>query len=297
MKPHQIKAFLCVAQLHSIRRAAEALHITQPAVSRAVRELEAGLEVPLFERGPQGVTLTAYGEAFQHRARLLVEEEHRARDELRQMRDGQLGRVRVAVSSVPAVALLPQALAIFRAQLPMIALELSDGLAPTALPALQEGLLDLALVQHQVDRIGADLDAEVLFTTPLAVCARVGHPRGRARSLAALEGEEWVGWDRAMIEHLFTRNGRTVPQRIVISRSMEITRALVGRGDLVSVFARPLIEREMVRHGIRAIPVRDPLPEITVSLVTRRGSLPTPAAARFIAALHLAARTPGERLR
>jgi len=297
MKPHQLKAFLCVAQSHSIRRAADALFITQPAVSRAIRELEAELEVPLFERGPQGVTLTRYGEAFEHRARLLVEEGERARDELRQMRDGQLGRVRIAVSSVPAVTLLPQALAIFRAQLPLIALEFSDGLVPMALPALQEGLLDFALLQHKMDRVGDHFDCEVLLNTPLAVCARVGHPRGRARSLAALENEEWVGWDRAMIETVFTSNNRPPPQRIAISRSMEITRALVGRGDLVSLFARPMIERDMARHGIRAIPVRDALPALTISLVTRRGSVATPAAARFIAALRSAAGTSGRPLR
>lgn len=293
MKPHQLKAFLCVAQQRSIRRAAEALFVTQPAVSRAIRELEAELDVPLFERGPQGVTLTRYGEAFHLRARLLVEEAERARDELRQIRDGQLGCVRIAASSVPAVALLPQALALFRAQLPLTAVEFSDGLAPMALAALREGLLDFALMQHKTHHAGPDVDCEVLLSTPLAVCARVGHPRGRARSLAALEHEEWVGWDRAMVEDLFTSNGRTAPQRIAISRSTEITRALVGRSDLVSVFARPVIDRELARHGIRAIPVRDRLPELKISLVTRRGALPTPAAAKFIDALRMAARTPG----
>ena len=107
MKPHQLKAFLTVMQLRSIRKAANALFITQPAISRAIRELEESLQVPLFVRGAQGVTPTEYGLAFEKRARLLEQEAERARDELRQMRDGQLGCVRVAVSSVPAMALRP----------------------------------------------------------------------------------------------------------------------------------------------------------------------------------------------
>lgn len=290
MKPHQLKAFLAVVELRSIRQAANALHITQPAISRAIRELEEHLAVPLFVRSAHGVTPTEYGLAFERRARLLGQEAERARDELRQMRDGQLGCVRVAVSSVPAMALLPQALALFRAQLPSTALEFSEGLAPLVLPALREGLLDLALVQHRLERVGPDVDCEELLTTPLAICARVGHPRARARSLAALQHAEWVGWDRAMVEDLFTAGGCPAPERIVVSRSMEITRALVGRGDLISVFARPALDRELARHGIRAIPVQTRLPELTISAITRRGHIPTPAAQKFLEAVRTAAR-------
>lgn len=293
MKPHQLKAFLAVVELHSIRRAANALHITQPAISRAIRELEEHLAVPLFVRSAHGVTPTEYGLAFERRARLLEQEAERARDELRQMRDGQLGCVRVAVSSVPAMALLPQALALFRAQLPATALEFSEGLAPMVLPALREGLLDLALVQHRLERVGPEVDCEELLTTPLAICARVGHPRARARSLAALQHEEWVGWDRAMVEDLFAAGDCPAPARIVVSRSMEITRALVGRGDLISVFARPALDRELARHGIRAIPVQTRLPELTISAITRRGAVPTPAAQKFMEAVRMAAAALG----
>lgn len=289
MKPHQLKAFLAVMELRSIRQAANALFITQPAISRAIRDLEEQLTVPLFVRGAQGVTPTEYGLAFERRARLLEQEAERARDELRQMRDGQLGCVRVAVSSVPAMALLPQALALFRAQLPSTALEFSEGLTPMVLPALREGLLDFALVQHRMERVGPDFDCEELLTTPLAVCARVGHPRARARSLAALQGEEWVGWDRAMIEDLFSGSGCPAPERIVVSRSMEITRALVSRTDVVSVFARPAIDRDLARHGIRAIPVQTRLPELTISAITRRGAVATPAAQKFMEAVRTSA--------
>lgn len=111
------------------------------------------------------------------------------------------------------------------------------------------------------------------------------------RSLAALQHEEWVGWDRAMVEDLFAGSGVPAPERIVVSRSMEITRALVGRGDLISVFARPALDRELARHVIRAIPVQTRLPELTISAITRKGALPTPAAGKFLAAVRLAARS------
>lgn len=55
------------------------------------------------------------------------------------------------------------------------------------------------------------------------------------------------------------------------------------------MFARPALDRELARHGIRAIPVRERLPELTISAITRRGAVPTPAAAKFLAAVRAAA--------
>ena len=65
----------------------------------------------------------------------------------------------------------------------------------------------------------------------------------------------------------------------------------MGRGDLVSVFARPVVDRELARHGIRTIPVRERLPELTISAITRRGAQPTPAAGKFLAAVRAAAKS------
>ena len=99
MKPNQLLAFVAVAEQMSIRGAARVLGISQPAVTKIVRELERVVGAPLVARSVKGVELTAYGEAFAPRARLLLADMRRARDEIAQIRDGATGKISVAVST------------------------------------------------------------------------------------------------------------------------------------------------------------------------------------------------------
>lgn len=282
VKPHQLNAFLAVADHGSIRAAARQLFVSQPSITRTVRELEASLEVPLITRSPHGVELTEYGQAFRVRARLLVEEGRRAREELQQLKRGMTGQVRVGISSLPALVLLPEAFAAFRRQMPLAELDCIDGQLPLGVPLLRSGELDFLLSQTIPEIVDKDLSVEPLFTSPLTAAARAAHPKVRARSLAALVDEEWTGWDRAMIGSLFARHGLPVPQRIVTSRSFEVTQALVEKTDVISLFSLALVERKLVKQGIRPIRLREPLPELTVSIVRRRDARLTPAAARLL---------------
>ncbi|HSV53918.1 MAG TPA: LysR substrate-binding domain-containing protein [Burkholderiaceae bacterium] len=285
MKPHQLQAFLAVAEHGSIRAAARQLFVSQPAVTRTVRELEASLDVPLVMRGSRGVELTEYGKAFHIRARLLVEEARRAREELQQLKRGMTGLVRIGVSSLPAMVLLPDAFALFRKQMPQAELQCYDGQLPVGTPLLRSGELDFLITQAIPEVVDKDLSAEVLFTTPLTVAARSTHPRLRARSLAALLPEEWIGWDRVMIGTLYAQHGLPTPERILISRSFEVTQSLIEKTDLIGLFSLPLVERKLVKHGIRPIRVREELPPLSVCIVMRRDARLTPASAQFLQAL------------
>lgn len=290
MKPHQLNAFLAVAELGSIRAAARQLFVSQPAVTRTVRELEASLDVPLITRSAHGIELTEYGKAFRIRARLLVEESRRAREELQQIKQGMTGLVRLGVSSLPAMVLLPDAFARFRAVMPQADLHCIDGLLPIGLPLLRSGELDFLVSQAMPDGIDQDMNAELLFTTPMTAAARSSHPRIRARTLAALVHDEWTGWSRSVISDLFVRYGLPSPQRIVTSHSFEVTQALVERTDLISLFSLPLVERKLVKHGIRPIRLREALPALSVSIIMRRDARLTPAAAQFLQILRELAR-------
>lgn len=282
MKPHQLQAFLAVAEHGSIRAAARQLFVSQPAVTRTVRELEASLDVPLVTRGARGIELTEYGKAFQIRARLLVEEARRAREELQQLKRGMTGLVRIGVSSLPAMVLLPEAFALFRKQMPQAELQCYDGQLPVGTPLLRSGELDFLITQAIPEVVDKDLSAEVLFTTPLTVAARSTHPKLRARSLGGLLQEEWIGWDRVMISALYAQHGLPTPERILISRSFEVTQSLIEKTNLIGLFSLPLVERKLVKHGIRPIRVREALPPLSVCIVMRRDARLTPASAQFL---------------
>lgn len=282
MKPHQLNAFLAVAEHGSIRAAARTLFLSQPAVTRTVRELEASLEVPLVVRGPSGIELTEYGKAFRVRARLLVEEAQRARDELQQIKRGMTGLVRIGISSVPALVLLPQAFTQFRRQMPQADLQCLDGQLPIGAPLLRSGELDFLVTQSYQSIDEGDLSSELLFTTPLTAAARGSHPKARVRSLAALQSQEWIGWERSMVSTLFTQHGLAAPERILINRSFEVAQSLVEKTDLIGLFSLPLVERRLAKHGIRPIRLREALAPLAVRIVMRRDARLTPASAQFL---------------
>ena len=285
MKPHQLNAFLAVAEHGSIRAAARVLFVSQPAVTRTVRELEAHLEVPLVVRGPGGIELTEYGKAFRVRARLLVEETQRAREELLQIKRGMSGLVRIGISSMPAMVLLPQAFAQFRRQMPQADLQCMDGQFPIGAPLLRSGELDFLITQTYQRIDEKDLSSELLFTTPLTAAARSTHPKLRVRSLAALQTEEWIGWERDMVSAPFAQHGLAAPERILINRSLEVAQSLVEKTDLIGLFSLLLVEQKLAKHGIRPIRLRETLTPLEVRIVMRRDARLTPASALFLEVL------------
>ncbi len=289
-KPYQIRAFLAVAEHLSIRAAAKALFISQPAVTRTVRELELELAAPLLVRGTKGVQLTACGQAFLQRARLLIEESRRTREEIEQIQSGVTGTVRVGVATVPAMLLIPNVYQTFRQRMPGAELECLDGQFPVASSALLSGQVDLVLTQMPNERLPDALQFELLFTSPLAVVGRVGHPRIKSRTLNALKDDEWIAWDRKMVEDIFHNGTTPIPARIMRCQSVETARALVERTDMLSFFSEPLLKHELVKHGIQQIKVREQLASLSVGIITRKEARLTPAAALFCELVRQAAK-------
>ncbi|MDT6998122.1 LysR family transcriptional regulator [Burkholderia cenocepacia] len=274
MKLKQLDAFLAVAEHRTIRGAARALGVTQPAVSGIVRELEHELGVPLVVRSVKGIALTDYGSAFAIRARLIVEEIQRTRDEIEQLRLGTTGSVSIAVSPTVALTILPRAFAAFTRDLPGATLNVDDALTATDLARLRDGSLDF-IVTHQLSNALPDPDefASIpLFRTAFAVVARSRHRLARARSI-------------------FMPFGLDVPKRVVHCPSFAATLGLVSQTEALGVFARPLAEVERQSRGIVALNLAEPMPALTVAIVMRRHALLTPAALHFIECLKGASAT------
>ena len=111
----RIRAFLAIAENGSIRGAARRIGVSQPALTKTLKELENSLSAPLVVRSAQGVTLTKYGEALLVRARLADAELRRASDEIGQMLGAKGGQIAVGLSPVASLLLAPDALKRFLA--------------------------------------------------------------------------------------------------------------------------------------------------------------------------------------
>ncbi|WP_028216494.1 LysR family transcriptional regulator [Paraburkholderia oxyphila] len=295
MKLKQLHAFLAVAEHRTIRGAARALGVTQPAVSSIVRELELDLGAPLVTRSVKGIALTEYGSAFAIRARLIVEEMQRTRDEIEQLRLGTTGSVSLAVSPTVAMTILPRAFDAFTRSLPGATVSFDDALSATDLARLRDGTLDFIVTHRLPDALPdtGEFSSIPLFRTVFVVVARDRHRLARARSLRELGDAQWCvpqyGEDgKDLIRSIFVPLGIDVPKRVIHCPSFAATLGLVSQTDVLGVFARPLVDVEHRPRGIIALNLVEPLPQLTVAIVMRRHALLTPAALRFIECLKAA---------
>ncbi|MBK1786615.1 LysR family transcriptional regulator [Prauserella cavernicola] len=172
MELRHLRYFAAVAAEGSLSRAAEHLHLTQPSLSRQIRQLEHDVGAPLFERTPNGTTLTPAGTALHRHALLLL----RLADAVPDMARSATGRSREVVQiGVPPG--LPQewllnALASLEAEVAHAAVTLTEAGSTEQLRMIREGHLDLAIVREQPAR----LSTEHLFDVPFGVAIRPGHP-------------------------------------------------------------------------------------------------------------------------
>lgn len=179
MLDRRLTYFLAVAREGSFSRAAEALHVAQPAVSRQVALLEAELGVRLLERGPAGVRPTDAGRRLAERGGALADAAAALRDELGAYAGGTRGRVRLGYSTSSGYGTAPHLITALRRRLPD--LDLAAGVHPTPAlaPAVRGGALDFALVRCAPAE--PDLEAVVVRREPLGVLLATAHPlAGRA---------------------------------------------------------------------------------------------------------------------
>lgn len=172
MTIRHLKVFLQVYECQSVTKAAEALHMTQPAVSRALQELENGYGVRLFERLNHRLSNTEAGERLYPQALHTVRNFDRLEKDLRDW--GEAGPVRVGATVTLGSFLLPELAARFRQQSPETELRVTVSNGDHLLDAIRQDRLDLALVESGV--AGEALCHEPIGSDRLCLAAPAGHP-------------------------------------------------------------------------------------------------------------------------
>lgn len=286
MKTHQLRAFLAVMDHRSVRGAARALQLTQPAVTQAIRDLEASVGVQLFQRGASGVEPTIFGTALETRARLIHSEIERAGNELEQIRDGMQGVVSVAISTAAALDVLPPAFAHFRQHYRQVELRLNEASIPSSLPKLLSGEIEFIVSQVLPGSL-PDWDVRCLYKTSMIAAVRSGHPMLQQQLSPALPAAEWLlpydgdsGPD--LVRQLFSGGYLRPPAQIVRCTSTAMGLRLVGSSDLVGVFVKTMVDSEFPHYGLVELPLPLPLAPLEVSVVRRRQAVLTPAAQNFL---------------
>ncbi|MEV5846795.1 LysR family transcriptional regulator [Streptomyces sp. NPDC051985] len=293
-----LRVFLDVARHGSFTVAARSLGWTQSAVSRQISSLEAALGGgPLFDRLPRGVRLTEAGRVLVPYAEAVAEALHGAGRELTALREVAGGRLRFGAFASADAALVPHALAAFRARHPGVRLSREEGLTPRLLDRLTAGHLDLAVVSTTGRAPLEPYELHHLLDESLYVAVPAGHPLAGAAGpvrLGLLADADWIsgssGVEGTLLEAALRQGFRPRVAHVVGERTAKQGYVAAGLG----VTLVPALAAESVRPDIALLPVLDEgAPARAVDAATARGRALTPAAESFLGALReAAARVP-----
>jgi DNA-binding transcriptional LysR family regulator len=274
----QLRYFIAVAERLHFGRAAVALHISQPPLSRAIRALEAQLGVALFVRSRRRVELTPEGARSLDEAQRVSAQLERAVSELRAMACGERGRLRIGFVSLADFGVLPGLLRAYKASQPGITLALREMLSPEQATALAAGELDFGLLLPPVAG-AAELEHLVVqrerFVAALPLGHRLAHGRGKL-AMSALAGEAFVMVPREIAPGLYdivtalaARAGfslnvaqEAIQMQTVVSLVSSGLGAAIVPGSLANLGRRGVVYRELA----------DPHPRLDLWLAWRRGA-------------------------
>ena len=282
----QLRHFIAVAERLHFGRAAAALHISQPPLSRSIRDLEARVGATLLARTRRSVALTPEGARFLEEAKRLLAQLERAVQEVGSMAAGAGGRLRLGFVSLADYGVLPGLLKAYKAARPGVELALREMLSPGQAAALASGELDIGLLLPPV--AGADLEHIVVqrerFVAALPARHRLAHTRGRI-AVRELAGEAFVMVPRALAPGLhdiiaaLTARAGFAPRIVQEAIQMQTVVSLVSSG--LGVALVPASVANLGRRGVAYRELADAHPRLDLWLAWRRG-VPGIAAREFV---------------
>ncbi len=259
LKLRDLRLFEAVVRSKSMARAAAHLNLTQPAVSKAVSELEHILGVRLLERSRQGIEPTAHGLALLKSGVAIFDDLRQGVQEIEFLSDPTAGELRIGAIGPVIGGLLPITLDRISRRYPRIVFHVS---MTGTTRDLRERNIDLLLGRVSAARNEEDIAREALFAEPMVVAVGSRHPLARRRTLALadLVDELWTlpRHDTVIgefIQELFQRIGLQVPPASIICNSIEMQHELLMTGRFVALIPRSVLRFSSRRKSIKVLPV------------------------------------------
>lgn len=293
MKLNALQALVAAIEEGSLRSAARRIGVSQPALTKLVRELEVELAAPLLERHSQGVRPTPQGQVMFEHALKVSRELASATDQIQQLGGQMRGELNVAAVPVAMMLLIPETLRTYSRTFPDIRLRVSEELFIDQLQKLRSGQVDLVVGGIPAGLPSGEFITESLMETRMVVVARRGSRHARARRLAELSDASWVytgtSAQTGYASRLFESHNLPAPPVGAMVNSTLALLALIGSGDMLGLMPKQIVSQPLAGQDIVEVPLQEPGLLLTVGVIVRRGSVVSPAIRQFIAHLHRAA--------
>ena len=291
MKIQHFRCIEAIAANGSLLKASTALGLTQPALSKSLREAESIVGRALFERHSRGVRLTEAGLAARDASRRVLGELRRLDETLDDLDVPHRRPLALGVLPVAASGVLPGVLTRLKAAEPKMRVRLEQGRTEELLPLLAAGEIDLVVGRLYEPLVADGFVREKLWTEPMSILARAGHP---IFERPRVDGETLRPYDLVLptisqrvgqeVEGLLAELGLDATTAFRSSSYGFIREMLLG-GDCVAVMPKLMMVGDLVRGALRLAPLPFIAPERPAGLIRRRDDQHLPSAAQFVGAL------------
>ncbi len=298
VKLRDLDTLMAVVAHGGMRKAASQLSLSQPAVSKAVAELEDALGVTLLERNRQGTQVTAAGSALIKRAQAMFDELQLGLRELAHLSDPESGDIRLACSEPVMGGLMAEAIGRMQRRFPRVNFIAESASTGTLqLQMLRDRHSDFIITRPNPLELAPDILAEPLFHDRVGLVVGAGHPLARRRklTLAELADEPWILSPVEMradspVVAGFTALGLPMPRCWLTSGSLNARFALLAGGCHVTAMPGAFLHFAGRHHDIKVLPVALPRWPAPTVLMTLRHHAPSPVVQAFLAILRELAR-------
>ena len=292
----QLTAFRAVARDHNFQKAADSLHLTQPAVSKQIQALERELGERLLDRG-RTTRLTRAGEVLLKYAERVAQTVEAAREELSDLAEHGDGRLSIGASHSIALSLLPSLLETYRSRYPRVTVSITAGHPAEILPRVAAGDFDLGLVILVSRKLhdSLPLSRRAFAVTEIVFVASPNHPIV-TREAVSIDDLQHVGWIlnqdgcqyRGYLEKKFAERGLRMKIAVEVM-GLEVQKRLAQLGLGVTLLPKPFVAQDLREGKLKRFDVKGVTLQSFSCVVHRRDKYVHAAMQGF---LHLLGRSP-----
>jgi DNA-binding transcriptional LysR family regulator len=297
-----LNVLMTAVKCGSMGKAAAELSISQPAISKAIADMEQSLGVRLLDRGTRGVEATIYARALLEHSAIAFDELKQAAQHIEFIAHPTSGELRVGSTIAIATGFISAVLDRLSRRYPRISFHISAGEASSIYRALEERRFDLVIVPILASPIKEHLHADILYDEPLVVVAGARSPWSRRRKveLAELMDATWAlpssdSLYGSVVAEAFHDHGLGLPRATVLTPVAPLRNALVATGRFLSIVQASALKYGLSDRRIKILPINMSTTRRPIGIITLKNRTLSPVAKLFIDAARGVAKAPRAR--
>lgn len=289
LKTRQMGLLMAIDETRNLHQAALATHMSQPAASKMLKDMEELFGVALFERLPRGMRPTVYGETLVRHVRMALDNLAQGQSAMAALQAGLSGQVNLGVILTPSMTLVPQAIAATKAEAPRLSIGVEVGTSDVLVDGLKRGRLDFLIARIPAREEDLNLSYEDLSEEIECAVVRVGHPmlHRPALTLQDLGSSAWILSPRGSIlrhqfDMLFRRNGLVAPINVIETTAMSVIKALLQQTDFLHLMPLEVARYYAASGELSILPIELPCNMDSYGLIMRSDHMLAPGASLLL---------------